>query len=139
MLKLSGLVINFDKSRDYFALLIIISIFGVLLSYSADVEIKYVYMFAIILFLQIIKASKTRMPHPELESISYTGRDWSIKLKDGGVYKYDKIKIRLDSGFFILVAFYNGKKSKNIVIFNDQIPDISRRHMFLIAKVCNNG
>ncbi len=135
LLKLSGLVINLDKSRDYFLLLLIINVFIVLLSYSANVEGKYVLLLASILFLQIIKVSKIKKPHPDLESLSYTGKHWSLKFRDGRIEDFTKLKIRLDSGFFSVIALYGGTVTKNIVIFNDQISADNRRHMYILAKL----
>lgn len=135
MLKLSGLVIDIGKSRDYFLLLVIINVFTVLLCCALAVETKYVVGFSCILLLQLYKESKNKKPHSEIKNISYTGKHWSINLQNGNFKNYSKIKIRLYTGFFILIAFFDGSKIKNIVIFNDQISALHRRYIHIIAKL----
>ena len=135
MLKLSGLVINFDKSRDYFTLLIIIHLTTIFISYSADIEFKYIVFFSCALIMQIFKEYKHKKPHPDIEGISYNGKSWALKSSDGIVKNFSKIKIRLDTGFFILIALYDGRINKNIVVFNDQISNMERRHLHILAKL----
>lgn len=135
LLKLSGLVISFDKSRDYFVLLIIINLLVLFISYSQDVEIQYIAFIFCAFIVQLLKEFKHKKPHPDLDSIMYNGKYWVIKYRDGTLSNFTKIKIRLDTGFFILIAFYDGKITKNIVVFNDQISAMENRHLHILAKL----
>lgn len=136
LLKLSGLVINFSKSRDYFLLLLCINIFTVFLCFSAEVELKYVAILACVLVIQIIKEYKIQKPHPNLDSIIYNGKYWAVKLHNGNLESYTKFNIRLNTGFFTFITFYaENKPNKNIVIFHDQISIMHRRHLYILAKL----
>lgn len=135
MLKLSGLAIQPNKSRDYILALIVINIVIIFLSISLEVEIKYVLILITILFLQIIKEFKNSKPHPDIDTISFNGRYWSIKSCDGLIKIYSKCKIRLDAGLLIFVTFYDAGKIKNLVIFKDQISDDQRRYIYIVAKL----
>ncbi len=136
MLKLSGLVINFSKSRDYFLLLTTVNLVTIFLCCAAEVELKYVLAFSVFLVLQIIKIYKIQKPHPELESIIYDGKSWAIKLSDSYLENYTKLKIRLNTGFFTFITFSaESKPNKNIVFFHDQISTMNRRHLYILAKL----
>jgi hypothetical protein len=136
LLKLSGLVINIAKSRDYFLLLVNINIVTIFLFYVAEVELKYVFAISCAFILQIIKEFKTQKPHPELESIIFDGKSWLIRLNDSHLHTYTKFKIRLNTGFFSFITFYaKSKPNKNVIVFHDQISNMHRRHLYILAKL----
>lgn len=137
LLKLSGLVINPNKSWDYWLFLLTINIGIVLLGYLLNLQIQYVFLLASFLLCQAIITCRSRLPHPELESVSYNGRNWTLKFKNGDVDNYQRIKIRLDAGFFSVIAFYKQRKFKNIILFNDQLTPVERRIIFVLEKVSN--
>lgn len=113
-----------------------INLVTIILCEASKVELKYVLAISFVLVLQIIKAYKIQKPHPELESITYNGKTWSIKLSDSNLDNYSKFKIRLNTGFFTFLTFYaESKPNKNIVIFHDQISTMHRRSLYILAKL----
>ena len=109
------------------------------LSYLLDLQMQYVSLIAFVLIWHSLKISRVRLPHAELQTVIYTGRNWLLKFKNGDVASYQEIKIRLDTGFFCVIAFCNKPKFKNIVIFNDQITVAERRMLNVLEKVGNKA
>lgn len=139
LLKLSGLVIDLNESRDYFSFLIILHVFTIIIGYFLQLQLIYILLIAVLLTLQLIKVSRNKLPHPELATINYNGKEWCLQYRNGKRVTYSRVKIRLDAGFFFIVAFCNQYKFTNLVIFNDQLTPNSRKIIYVLEKVANKA
>lgn len=139
LLKLSGLVIDLNESRDYFSFLIILNVFTLIISYFLQLQFIYILLIAIVLIIQLIRVERHKLPHPDLEKIIYNGSEWCLQYRDGKQISYSHVKIRLDAGFLFIVAFCNKFKFTNLVIFNDQLAADTRRIIYVLEKVANKA
>jgi hypothetical protein len=135
LLLLSNLTINFNKSLDYFRLGSFVNLFVLILIYDSGYPVVYLPLAAILLAAPWYKIYQTQMPHPSYPKLSYHKKLWILHTQSEREFKFEKIKIRLDTGFFMLISLYGISRRKNIVVFYDQITSDERRRLHMIEKI----
>lgn len=78
---------------------------------------------------------RNRMPHPDLHKLSYHRQFWLLHTRNGQEIKYEKIQIRLDTGFFMLIALRGINRRRTVVVFYDQITKSECRMLHIIEKI----
>ena len=88
-----------------------------------------------LLILPSIRILKNKKPYPNLDSILYCQKKWLCRQVDGNAVQYDRLQIRVDAGFFMLICLSNENNRKNLVIFYDQITNDERRRIFILSRI----
>lgn len=86
----------------------------------------------------MLRIFQKRKPHHSIDSISFNGKSWELHKTTGHTDIYDRIQIRLDAGFFMMLTLYKNNQKKNIIVFYDQITKDECRHFYLVEKLVQN-
>jgi hypothetical protein len=131
MLITSELSIKFEQSRDYFLLNLVLSFLIILFMYLKDFSFLYITPIFLWLIFNLKNLYKDKRPHQNLVNLSYKNKTWVLKNTNDSELMFEKIKIRLDAGFFMLISLSGISKNKDLVVFYDQITKSERRKLFL--------
>lgn len=131
----SNLLINLNKSRDYLLLGLFLNLLIIFLILQQNYSLIYTAIFCSMLIFPMINIYKTKKPHPNYLQLNFYQKKWFLHLANGEKIEYEKIKIRFDAGFFMLISLRGKNYHKNLVIFYDQITNDERRRIFLLEKI----
>ena len=134
MLPLSYVVIPLGQSNDYKRLTCILhAIAWWAMVYAAPSTIILV-MGSACLCVYLFTMLRCGRPAPSLVSVDYRANQWHLMHKTGRVRLYEKAHIRLDAGLFILLTFTGPDTKQDLVIFNDQLCQDTRRSLIILCK-----
>lgn len=121
MLLLYDLTIDLNSSTDYRRLSILLSLLTLISLYVATLpaSLWLILSFGVLIALwPILKMSK---PHPKLQQVALHEKQWILRFCDGSSVRYERLKICVDTGFFLGLHFSGINKPRLIAVFYDQI------------------
>lgn len=135
MLPLSNRTIRFNQSKDYFRLALGIHLFAIISLYYLHFPAVYFIISCCLLSWPLITIARNKMPHPEHHTLSYHSQFWLLHAEGGQEMKYEKMQIRLDTGFFMLIVLDGINRRRQMVVFHDQITQDECRLLHIIEKM----
>ncbi|KTC97140.1 hypothetical protein Lgee_2111 [Legionella geestiana] len=126
MSNISATTIPFKPSRRYRQLLVILHLFaGVILWRSSLATVLQAAGTVLLLLNGWFSRSRT-FPHPEMAALSHREEGWTLHHHDGSTQTFQRLKVRLDGGFFWHLCLTSETASLRRVVFVDSL-DIDAR------------
>ncbi len=135
VLPLSNLTIKFNQSKDYPRLAWGIHLVAIITLYCVHCSAAYWIVACCLLSWPMMTIICSKMPHPELHALSYHRQFWLLHGVNDQTMKYEKMQIRFDTGFFLLMVLYGINRRRHVVIFRDQITQDECRMLHIIEKI----
>ncbi|CDZ78258.1 hypothetical protein BN59_02568 [Legionella massiliensis] len=135
MLNLLQQRIVLGKSRFYMKLSLLISASALILLYYSSCWLPLKILLGFILVFQLIRIYKNPIPYPEYSGISYGADGWTIHTQNEQELFYERGRVIIDTGLFILLELSLGQKRKRIVLFLDQISNDFYRSLKIKEKI----
>ena len=116
MLITSELSIKFEQSRDYFLVNITLSVLIIFFMYLKDFSFIYIAPIILLLIFILKNVYKDKRPHPNYSIITFKNKIWKLKNPNDAELIFEKMRIRCDAGFFMLIYLSGITQNKNLVI-----------------------
>ncbi|WP_408606893.1 hypothetical protein [Legionella clemsonensis] len=88
-----------------------------------------------LLLLQCIRIFCKPTPHPQLQQLTCTNKTWLLyRYNHSAPLIYEKIRLIIDTGLFLLLELRATHEARLLVIFSDQIDDSTHRYLKLYEK-----
>ncbi|MBA2650649.1 MAG: hypothetical protein H0U73_00055 [Tatlockia sp.] len=135
MLNLSKQKIPLGKSSYYarFVLFIYASAAFLLLNSACCLALKLLIVF--FLLVNLFQILNNPVPYPDYLMLSYHQDGWFIHAQNEQDIFYEKGEIVIDTGLFFLLRLTLGKRHKYLVIFFDQLDNLSYRLLRIQQKI----
>jgi hypothetical protein len=85
--------------------------------------------------LQLIRIINNPKPNPNYSMLSYNKAGWLLHDNQDQQSSYDRLRIVINTGFFVLLELSTKKHRKLIVIFSDQLTENTYRALSILEKI----
>ena len=134
MLSLLNCRIILNKSKSFFTLSVLIYLFTGVVLYESGISIYGKLLISCLLIGAITYIGVNPYPAPAIESLCFIKDHWILKEKNGQEFLYDSHSVLIEAGLFFLLHL-KGEKSRTILIFFDQLDDLTYRSLKIIERV----
>lgn len=136
MSSIYDLTIKFSPSADYRRVVWVLTIWAIAAMYYVHLPWGCRLGLGLSMVWGLISITRNPRPYPKLQSLSFQQGHWVIT-QCNRMETYNKIRICVDSGFFLL-GYFSGntlQKSRFLVIFHDQIKAEQRKILHRIETI----
>lgn len=89
-----------------------------------------------LLVWQFVYVYKFQKPHVGLQSLTFKNKKWLIETQSLHSVAYEKVQVRIDTGFFQLIVFTSDLGlHKQLVLFRDQLPAALLRDWGMLTQM----
>lgn len=135
--------IELKPSNDYARLGGLLHVVAVVILVQSDWPWWLKCLLGLLLLISLRTILLKKMPMPAIVSLSYRQTSWYLSCSNGNTLSYDTLTFRLDSGFVLLLELSDcsdtqkpHSKTKNLVIFRDQLSPDAYRMLRLRKRLC---
>ena len=132
---LFNLRIQFEASRDYVKLSVILTVFAVAALAYVHYTLIDLTIAVLALGYSLIQIIRCERPHPSIDTLSFQQGHWLLTTRDEHETRYSNLHICVDTGLFMLLKLSDINDHKHLILFYDQIPKEVRRMLHVIAVV----
>lgn len=133
MLNLSNCTITLGRSASYIRLAILIHLGAAILLLGSAFILFLKWVLLLLLLLQMLHILNNPIPHANYLKLIYKGGCWFLICKEGESLLYEKARVLIHVGLFILVELRTETRRQVMIVFMDQMTINEYRVLRIIA------
>ncbi|WP_408606922.1 protein YgfX [Legionella lansingensis] len=111
-----------------------IYVFALMVIFSSDWILWLKLLISVLFILFTLRLLLKPYPYPNYSMLSYEHGKWLLHVKQGSPLKYDRVRVIINTGLFLLVQLIGENRIKLLIIFADQITNDEYRYLKIKEK-----